>query len=64
MAGSTRRRTRLRGHIEELRNGALRVKVYAGQDPISKRQLYLTETVPPGPRAAKQAERIRTRFLN
>ena len=46
MAGSTRRRTRQRGHIEELRNGALRVKVYAGQDPISKRQLYLTETVP------------------
>ena len=64
MAGSMRRRTRQRGHIEELRNGALRVKVYAGQDPITKRQLYLTETVPPGPRATKQAERIRTRFLN
>lgn len=36
----------------------------AGVDPISKRRLYLTEVVPPGPKAGQQAERIRTRMLS
>ena len=64
MAASTRRRARSRGTIDELPSGALRVRVSAGVDPISKKRLYLTEIVPAGPRAAQQAERIRTRLLS
>jgi integrase len=64
MAQATRRRKRQRGYIEELKSGALRVKVYAGVDSISKRAIYLSETVPAGPKAAKEAEAARTRLLN
>lgn len=39
------KRRRPRGTIEE-RGGALRVAVYAGIDPITKRRYYLRETVP------------------
>jgi len=38
--------------------------VYAGQDPVTKKPFYLTEAVPPGPRQAQEAEKLRTRFLN
>ena len=64
MAGSTRRRTRQRGSIDELPSGALRVRVYGGMDPIAKRRMYLTEVVPPGPKAGDQAEKVRTRLLH
>jgi len=64
MAQAARRRRRQRGYIEELKSGALRVKVYAGVDPVSKRAIYLSETVPAGPKAAKEAEAARTRLLN
>jgi integrase len=37
--------------------------VYAGYDRMSGKRLYLDETVPPGPRAFKEAERLRTRLL-
>ncbi|MQA08824.1 MAG: tyrosine-type recombinase/integrase [Pseudonocardiaceae bacterium] len=53
-----------RGAIDVLRSGRLRVRVYAGVDPISKRDLYLVETVPPGPNAQRQAEKVRTRLLS
>lgn len=62
MAKSSRRRAR--GSIEELPSGALRVSVYAGIDPVTKRRLYLKERTPAGPGAAKQAEKVRTRLLN
>ncbi|MFL6075562.1 MAG: hypothetical protein ACJ73S_19415 [Mycobacteriales bacterium] len=39
------------------------MRVYAGIDPISKRRLYLDETIPPGPAASKEAEQARTRLL-
>ncbi|GIG58784.1 site-specific integrase [Longispora fulva] len=55
---------RTRGEIEELPSGSLRVRVYAGIDPVSRKRNYLVETVPPGPNAAKLAEKVRTRFLN
>src|ERR687894_2798702 len=42
----------------------LRVRVSAGVDPISKKRLYLTELVPAGPKARKEAERVRTRMLS
>jgi hypothetical protein len=33
-----------------------RVRVYAGQDPLTKKRLTLIETIPVGPGAPKQAE--------
>jgi hypothetical protein len=39
------------------------VRVYAGVDPVTKARLYLDETIPPGPRAAREAERAKTRLL-
>lgn len=54
---------RSRGQVEPLPSGSLRVSVYAGIDPISKRRHYLTETVPAGPKAAATAEKVRTRLL-
>src|SRR5918993_1736247 len=59
----TTRKGRVRGLIEALPSGSLRVKVYAGIDPVSKKRLYLDETIPAGPGAAKQAEKARTRLL-
>ena len=52
---------RQRGEVETLPSGSLRVRVYAGIDPVTRKRHYLTETIPPGPTAAKDAER--TRFL-
>jgi integrase len=56
-------RQRQRGEIENLPSGSLRVRVYAGIDPVTGKRNYLVETVQPGPGAAKEAERVRTRFL-
>jgi integrase len=42
----------------------MRVRVYAGIETVSKKKHYLTEVVPAGPKAAKEAERVRTRLLN
>ena len=58
------RRNRRRGEVEELPSGALRVKVYAGEDALTGRRHYLRETVPAGPTAARDAERARARLLN
>jgi integrase len=46
---------RRRGEIETLPSGSLRVRVYGGIDPVTGRRHYLTEIIPPGPRAAKDA---------
>ena len=46
-----------------LPSGGLRVRVYAGIDPVTKKRHNLVETVPPGPKAAAQAEKVRTRLL-
>jgi integrase len=40
------------------------LRVYAGKDPVSRKDLYLSEVVPPGPRQAREAEQARTRLLN
>jgi integrase len=40
------------------------VRVYAGVDPVTKDDLYLTEVVPVGPRQEKEAKKVRTRLLN
>jgi integrase len=55
---------RTRGSIDELPSGALRVRVYAGFDPVSKRRHDLIELIAPGPGADKQARRVRDRLIS
>jgi integrase len=63
MAGTTpRRRDRLRGRIEELPSGSLRVVVFAGRDPLTQRRIYLRELIPAGPKAAAEAEKALRRL--
>jgi len=57
-------RQRSRGTIDELPSGALRVRVYAGTDPVTGRRRDLVELIPPGPKAGRLAEAARTRLLN
>ena len=57
-------RQRQRGTIDTLSSGALRVRVYAGVDPLTKRRHDLTEIIQPGPNAAGDAEKARTRLLS
>jgi LacI family xylobiose transport system transcriptional regulator len=54
---------RANGEIEKLPSGSLRVRVYAGIDPVTRKRRYLVETVPAGPTAARDAEAIRDRLL-
>jgi integrase len=58
------RRLRSRGNIERLPNGRLRVRVYAGVDPVSGRRHDLRAIIPAGPNAAAAAEKARVRLLN
>ncbi|MFB9742562.1 tyrosine-type recombinase/integrase [Pseudonocardia sulfidoxydans] len=52
------RRSRPRGHIEQLPSGSFRAKVYAGTDPLTRKRRYLVETVA----TASEAERVLTRL--
>jgi LacI family xylobiose transport system transcriptional regulator len=54
---------RARGEIERLPSGSLRVRVYDGLDPVSKKRRYLVETVAAGPTADREAAEIRDRLL-
>ena len=45
-----------RGSIDVLPSGAFRVRLYVGQDPPTKKRHTLTQTIPAGPGAEKQAE--------
>jgi LacI family xylobiose transport system transcriptional regulator len=56
-------RPRARGEIETLPSGSLRVRVYAGVDPASKKRQYLVQTVPAGTGAADEADKVRARLL-
>jgi integrase len=64
MAPTRPGRQRSRGTIDELPSGALRVRVYAGKDPVTGRRHDLVEMIPPGPKAGRLAEAARTRLLN
>ena len=64
MAGGAKPLKRQRGSIEQLLSGSLRVRVYAGLDPATKRRFYPEEIIPPGPKQAREAERARTPLLN
>jgi len=60
---TARRRDRQRGQNEELPSGSLRVTVYAGVDPLSKRRHYLREVIPAGPTAMDAAEKALRRLV-
>lgn len=53
-----------RGSIDILPSGSLRVRVYAGLAPDTKRPRYLSETVPSGPDAQREAEQARLRLIS
>jgi integrase len=53
-----------RGSINRLPSGSLRVRVYAGLDPVTGREHYLRETVPAGPTARDDAEAVCRRLLD
>ena len=63
MASSAKPQKRTRGTIDVLPSGSLRVRVSAGTDPITGGRHVLDEIIPPGPDAAKLAEKDRTRLL-
>jgi LacI family xylobiose transport system transcriptional regulator len=63
MSTSSGRGRRARGEIERLPSGSLRVRVYDGLDPVTKKRRYLVETVAAGPAADTEAERVRDRLL-
>jgi len=50
--------------VRELPSGALQVRVYGGKDALTGKRNELVEVIPPGPRAAVEAEAARTRLLN
>jgi integrase len=52
-----------RGSIDILPSGSLRVRVYAGLAPDTKRSRYLSETIPSGPTAELEAEQVRLRLI-
>src|SRR5919199_6862534 len=64
MPPKSRATGRQRGRIETLPSGSLRVKVYAGTDPVSRRRHDLTEVIPAGPKAEREAQKALTRLLN
>ncbi|MBV9163837.1 MAG: tyrosine-type recombinase/integrase [Pseudonocardiales bacterium] len=63
MTRAASRQKRQRGSIDELPSGALRVRVYAGIDPVTKRRHDLIEIIPAGPDAERRAEDARIRLL-
>ncbi|MCE3554523.1 site-specific integrase [Pseudonocardia sp. RS11V-5] len=54
---------RTRGSIDELPSGALRVRVYAGQDPVTKKRHNLVEIIEPGPDQLRRARAARDRLV-
>lgn len=63
MARANVGKQRARGSVDKLPSGGYRVRVYAGVDPMTGRDDYLNETVRAGPRANREAEKVRTRLL-
>lgn len=64
MAKGNGRKKRERGSVDTLPSGAIRVRVYAGIDPVTKLRHDLTEVIPAGPDAEKLAEEMRVSLLN
>src|SRR4051794_4771405 len=64
MPAKSRATGRQRGRIEVLPSGSLRVKVYAGTDPVTGKRHDLMEVIPAGPKAQREAQKALTRLLN
>lgn len=63
MTSASKSQRKPRGEIERLRSGSLRVRVYAGTDPVSGKRHRLEEIVAAGPHAEADAEKALTRLL-
>jgi integrase len=61
--GTPSGRSRPRGNIERLASGSLRVRVYAGVDVLTGRDLYLKRTIPAGPDADQRALRVQEELV-
>lgn len=55
---------RQRGSVEERPGGSLRVRVYAGTDPLTGKEHYLREVIENTPDKWQRAEAARTKLLN
>ncbi|HEY0448215.1 tyrosine-type recombinase/integrase [Actinophytocola sp.] len=64
MTSTSRSKRKGRGEIERLPSGSLRVRIYAGTDPVTGKRHRLEEIVPAGPNAEDDAERALTRLLS
>ncbi|MFL6125075.1 tyrosine-type recombinase/integrase [Actinophytocola sp.] len=53
-----------RGSISRLPSGSLRVRVYAGTNPVTGRPRTLTQTIPDGPTALDDAEAVCRRLVD
>jgi hypothetical protein len=62
--GSSPIRRVARGSISRMAGGSLRVRVYAGQDPITGRQRWLSQNIAAGPAELEQAEATCRRLVS
>ncbi|MGH3320403.1 MAG: tyrosine-type recombinase/integrase [Streptosporangiaceae bacterium] len=58
------RRPRERGSVEKLPSGSVRVRVYAGEDPVTKRRHDLFAVVKPGPKQAAEVRKAKSRLVS
>jgi hypothetical protein len=63
MAKGEGKKKRQLGNDEVLPSGSIRVRVYAGTDPVSNTALYLRATVPAGPDQKREVERVKAEFV-
>ncbi|TDD20069.1 hypothetical protein E1218_22990 [Kribbella turkmenica] len=59
MAKGIAEKKRQPGNDEALPSRSVRMRVYAGVDPVTNTARYLPETVPPGPDQKREVERSR-----
>lgn len=55
-----KKQTRQRGSVTKLSENSFRVRVYAGRDPITKKDIYLQGTAS----SESEAEKLRTKYLS
>jgi hypothetical protein len=63
MAKGDGKKKRQPGNDETLPSGSIRVRVYAGIDPVTNVARYLRATVPPGPDQKREVERVKAEFI-
>jgi hypothetical protein len=63
MARGDSKKKRQPGSDESLPSGSVRVRVYAGIDPVTNTARYLRETVPAGPDQKREVERVKAEFI-